>query len=92
MPRGDDAPDDGRTEIGGSAPPATTPPPAVAVSSEGNGWDDEGATRVDPDMAAKLAELRQRKADAEGTDPIQAAIERAKARKADQGKESEQTS
>ena len=50
----------------------------------------EAAAREAKRAARKAA--AQSKADAEGTDPIQAAIERAKARKADQDKAPEQTS
>ena len=42
--------------------------------------------------AARKAAVQKSKADAEGSDPIQAAIERAKARKADQESAPEQTS
>ena len=50
----------------------------------------EAAAREAKRAARKAA--AQSKADADGADPIQAAIERAKARKADQDKEPEQTS
>lgn len=52
----DDPGDDARTEVGGlgSKLPAPAPPPSET-------WDEHGETRIDPEMAKRIAELRAAK-------------------------------